>query len=72
MRREIPTDRHVTYELQRRTCGKANCATCRAGTGHGPYWYAYWREGKKLVSAYVGKDSPLLRRGLAAMRGASA
>jgi len=21
-----------------------------------PYWYAYWREGDKLRSAYIGKE----------------
>jgi len=25
---------------------------------YGPYWYAYWREGSRLRSGYVGKMSP--------------
>ena len=26
---------------------------------HGPYWYAYWREGGRVRSRYLGKTSPL-------------
>ena len=55
---ELPNDQHVTYQLQYRKCGKASCSTCRTGHGHGPYWYAYWREGSRLRSGYVGKISP--------------
>lgn len=58
--RPIPTERTVTYQSQRRRCKKATCHTCRQGEGHGPYWYAYWRENGKLVSAYVGKHLPPL------------
>lgn len=62
----IPPDAHVTYRLERRTCGKARCRKCRAGgpdAGHGPYWYAYWHiamptGGKKLKSGYLGKTLP--------------
>jgi hypothetical protein len=32
-------------------CGKANCTRCP----HGPYWYAYWMEGGRRRSRYVGK-----------------
>lgn len=34
-------------------CGK-NCASCP----HGPYWYYYWRVGKRLHKKYVGKERP--------------
>jgi hypothetical protein len=34
-------------------CGK-KCGGCP----HGPYWYAYWREGKRLRKRYVGKGLP--------------
>lgn len=51
----IPTDRHITYQRQYRKCGKPSCSTCREGRGHGPYEYAFWREGSRLRSAYVGK-----------------
>ena len=56
--RDIPNNQHITYQLQYRKCGKASCRTCRDGQGHGPYWYAYWREGSKLRSGYVGKVHP--------------
>jgi hypothetical protein len=59
MKREIPNDQHITYQLQFRKCGKASCKTCRNGPGHGPYWYAYWRQGSRLISGYVGKQ-PML------------
>ena len=50
-----PKDKHITYQLQYRKCGKPNCSTCRTGRGHGPYWYAYWYEGTRLRSSYIGK-----------------
>ena len=60
--RDIPNNQHITYQLQYRKCGKASCRTCRDGQGHGPYWYAYWREGSKLRSGYVGKVHPNLQQ----------
>ena len=54
----IPTDRHITYQFQRRKCGKPRCSTCEQMGGHGPYWYAYWRDGKRMYSAYLGKVRP--------------
>ena len=54
----LPTDLHITYQLQYRKCGKPTCGTCKRGPGHGPYWYAYWREGPKLRSGYIGKIQP--------------
>ncbi|HLV99391.1 MAG TPA: DUF6788 family protein [Ktedonobacterales bacterium] len=54
----VPSDRHITYLLQYRTCGKAGCRTCQQGPGHGPYWYAYWREQQRVRSGYVGKTLP--------------
>ena len=54
-----PTNAHVTYSQQYRRCGKPTCPRCAAsGTGHGPYWFAYWREGGRLRSCYLGKQSP--------------
>ncbi len=55
---QLPNDPHITYQLQYRKCGKSSCRTCRSGLGHGPYWYAYWREGLRLRSSYVGKVLP--------------
>ena len=55
---KIPTGQHITYQLQFRKCGKPRCGTCKHGAGHGPYWYAYWREGARLRSGYIGKVPP--------------
>jgi hypothetical protein len=55
---KLPADQHITYQLQYRKCGKPTCSTCKNGAGHGPYWYAYWREGSKLRSGYIGKTQP--------------
>lgn len=57
---ELPNDQHITYQLQHRKCGKTSCSTCRNGQGHGPYWYAYWRDGARLRSGYVGKVNPYM------------
>ena len=66
---DIPSDQHITYQLQYRKCGKASCSTCRNGQGHGPYWYAYWREGSRLRSGYVGKVHPNLHHASATAEG---
>jgi len=55
---QLPNDQHITYQFQYRKCGKPSCSTCRDGQGHGPYWYAYWREGTRLRSGYIGKIHP--------------
>src|SRR5216117_621055 len=55
---QLPSNQHITYQLQFRKCGKPTCSTCRDGQGHGPYWYAYWREGSRLRSGYIGKVQP--------------
>jgi hypothetical protein len=55
---QLPKDQHITYQLQYRKCGKPTCNTCRNAQGHGPYWYAYWREGSRLRSGYIGKTPP--------------
>ena len=47
-------DPQVTYRLETVKCGKPNCRTCP----HGPYWYAYYRDGKKLKSRYIGPELP--------------
>jgi len=48
----------VTYRQQFTRCGKQSCHKCRQGTGHGPYWYAYWSVNGRTVSKYLGKDAP--------------
>ena len=65
---QLPGDQHITYQLQYRKCGKRTCSTCRGGQGHGPYWYAYWREGSHLKSGYIGKASSEIEINLQAAR----
>jgi predicted ATPase/DNA-binding SARP family transcriptional activator len=49
----------ISYSRQYRRCNKADCPSCTlGGPGHGPYWYAYWREGGRRRSRYVGKHLP--------------
>ena len=49
----------VTYSQQYRRCSRPGCPLCRQGKpGHGPYWYAYWREDGRARSSYVGKQLP--------------
>lgn len=59
-RREVVEVQHLgnrLYQLERVRCGKVGCK-CAGDNGqlHGPYWYAYWRDGGKLKSRYVGKQ----------------
>jgi len=35
-------------------CCNPRCRACP----HGPYWYAYWREGKRTRKRYIGKQLP--------------
>ena len=54
-----PAGVHITYSQQFRRCHKGDCAQCTAGgAGHGPYWFAYWREDGRLRSRYLGKHAP--------------
>jgi hypothetical protein len=46
-----------TYRLERVRCGSKKCK-CTSGELHGPYWYAYWSEGGRTRSEYVGKKLP--------------
>jgi hypothetical protein len=59
MRRRQAT--HKTYRLESVRCGKENCK-CAGGELHGHYWYAYWSEGGKTRSAYIGKKLPNSQR----------
>ena len=51
---DADSDSSVTYRLESVRCGKPNCKSCP----HGPYWYAYFREGSKLRSRYIGRQLP--------------
>jgi hypothetical protein len=44
----------VTYRLETVRCGKSGCKSCP----HGPYWYAYFRDGGRLRSRYIGRELP--------------
>jgi hypothetical protein len=46
----VPT---VHYRQQHIRCGKG-CESCP----HGPYWYAYWKEGGRSQSQYIGNQLP--------------
>jgi hypothetical protein len=46
---------HWTLRLEFVKCGRGSCH-CAGDRGHGPYWYAYRKQGGKLTSRYVGKD----------------
>jgi hypothetical protein len=46
-----------TYQSEMVRCGKKGCK-CARGELHGPYWYAYWTEGGKTRSEYIGKHLP--------------
>jgi hypothetical protein len=48
---------HKTYRRELVRCGKKGCK-CAEGQLHGPYWYAYWTEGGRTRSQYVGKKLP--------------
>jgi hypothetical protein len=41
----------VSYRLEPVNCGKPGCSRCP----HGPSWYAYWREGGRVRSKYIGR-----------------
>src|SRR2546425_1126457 len=48
----------VTYRQQYTRCGKERCRKCKEGSGHGPYWYAYWSENGRTISKYIGLRLP--------------
>lgn len=57
---DMPRSVRVTYHEQYRRCGKPACARCADhGPGHGPYWYAFWRDGGRTHSRYLGKQAPV-------------
>lgn len=46
--------RRETFRREYVRCGRAGCRSCP----HGPYWYAYWREGGRTRKRYIGKELP--------------
>jgi predicted ATPase/DNA-binding SARP family transcriptional activator len=56
---DLPSGVSISYRRQYRRCGNAACLVCGAGgRGHGPYWYAFWREAGRARSRYLGKNLP--------------
>ena len=49
-----PKPGKVSFRLESVKCGKPGCTRCP----HGPYWYAYWREGGRVRSRYIGRRHP--------------
>jgi hypothetical protein len=45
---------NATLEQRLVSCGKPACRRCKRGPAHGPYWYAYWKDGERVRSRYVG------------------
>src|SRR5260370_1380052 len=52
---QFPTSNSISPPLKFSKGGNPPCSTCRDGQGHGPYSYAYWGEGSRLRSEYIGK-----------------
>lgn len=52
----------ATLRLELRDCGNPKCTRL-----HGPYWYAYFRVGRRTRKRYIGKRLPkeLARRRMA-------
>src|SRR5262245_46595660 len=48
----LPKTLPGTVCRQSRRCGKPNCR-CADGELHGPYFYRFWREGRKLRKEYI-------------------
>ncbi len=48
----------LTFRYETVRCGKENCSRCP----HGPYWYAYWKEGGRTHSRYIGRTLPNVAR----------
>lgn len=58
----------VVYQLERVRCGKPSCRVCLK-SGHGPYWYAYWRAQKRTQSIYIGKKLRSVQEALESKKG---
>lgn len=55
---EVEPAPSVTYRSRFVKCGRAACKCASGAEVHGPYVYAYWSEGGKTRSRYVGKSRP--------------
>ena len=52
----VPSNATIRKEFVK--CGNLYCYRCK----HGPYYYAYWKEGRKLKKKYIGKYDPRKNR----------
>jgi hypothetical protein len=50
--KSIPTSATIRKEYVK--CGNPNCSRCK----HGPYYYGYWKENRKLKKKYLGRYDP--------------
>lgn len=50
---DLDVPRMSTLRLELVQCGKSTCKK-----PHGPYWYAYWKEGGRTRKRYIGKRLP--------------
>lgn len=50
---DLPGATRVRYRRQHVRCGRS-CGSCP----HGPYWYAFWKEGGRRRSQYIGATLP--------------
>jgi hypothetical protein len=54
---QIPS--RATLRQQWVRCGKTNCSACKGGgRGHGPYWYAAWKEHGRTRTKSLGRELP--------------
>ena len=53
---------HPKVRMEYRRCGKASCH-CAKGELHGPYYYAYYKQGGKTKAIYFGRKHPTLPEG---------
>jgi len=51
LRQRLLDKKSVSYQAKYIKCKKESCSKCP----HGPYVYAFWRQGKKVKSKYLGK-----------------
>src|SRR5437762_1878357 len=48
-----PIPKAATLRKEFVLCGKKGCSK-----PHGPYWFAFWRDGDKMRKRYIGKKIP--------------
>ena len=55
----------MCFQLELVLCGNPRCLKCPAkGPCHGPYWYAYWKQGGRTRTAYIGRELDLEKASL--------